>query len=278
MLNGCVVVEWQRRAWSECECSTERRKVSVSRAVGERRGREKGAWVEREREGERENTPVRAKGSMQRIVCKGIRTGAGLGAWQRGWSRHEVQGRLWEGLACSRGLWRGALRWRQGSCCSQSVCDLLPTTKGSHSLPPTPQLFFFCLHLPRLLFSFFNVLIVPTASSGRGKRGGELRGLSSLSHRGLHECSRCGEGEGEREEKRRGPGWETIPPHSSCQPFFSNFKVLLLFWASQLREYTCVWTRQEKRNWEIETHKTKLLQIAPFTYLIAYRNAVYNFS
>lgn len=65
-----------------------------------------------------------------------------------------------------------ALGWRQGSCCSQSVCDLLPTTKGSRSLPPTPQLFFFFLH-PLLLF--FNVLIVPTVSSGRGKRGGEWR-------------------------------------------------------------------------------------------------------
>lgn len=30
VLNGCVVVEWQRSAWSECECSTGRRKVSVS--------------------------------------------------------------------------------------------------------------------------------------------------------------------------------------------------------------------------------------------------------
>lgn len=37
-LNGCVVVEWQRRAWSECECSTGRRKVSVSWCWGRREG------------------------------------------------------------------------------------------------------------------------------------------------------------------------------------------------------------------------------------------------
>lgn len=62
-------------------------------------------------------------------------------------------------------------------------------------------------------------------------------GLSSLSHRGLHECSRCGEGK----RKRGGPGWETIPPHSASAFFFFflNIKVLLL-WASQLREYACV--------------------------------------
>lgn len=57
---------------------------------------------------------------------------------------------------------------------SQRVCDLLPTTKGSHSLPPTPQRFF-SPPTP----SFFHVLIVPTVSSGRGrevKNGGSERG------------------------------------------------------------------------------------------------------
>lgn len=53
-LNGCVVVEWQRRARSECECSTGRRKVSVSWCwgggqslwVGERELGAKGAGLE----------------------------------------------------------------------------------------------------------------------------------------------------------------------------------------------------------------------------------------
>lgn len=47
--------------------------------------------------------------------------------------------------------------------------------------------------------------------------------------------------------KRRGPGWETIPPHSSSQPFFSFLKTLKccsFCWASQLREFTCVWARR----------------------------------
>lgn len=70
-----------------------------------------------------------------------------------------------------------------------------------------PRLFVIYCPLPRdltpvlLLLSFlllppyiFNVLIVPTVNCGGG---GERRGLSPLSHRGLHECSRCGEGEGE---------------------------------------------------------------------------------
>ncbi|KAJ4925840.1 hypothetical protein JOQ06_008026 [Pogonophryne albipinna] len=52
---------------------------------------------------------------------------------------------------------------------------------------------------------------VPTVSSGRGERGGEWRGLSSPSHRGLHECSRCGEGEGEREEDQAGKLFRLIP-------------------------------------------------------------------
>ena len=70
--------------------------------------------------------------------------------------------------------------------------------------------FFFFLPPPPSPF-FFNVLIVPTVSSGRGERGGEWRGLSSPSHRGLHECSRCGEGEGEREEDRAGKLFRLIP-------------------------------------------------------------------
>lgn len=75
--------------------------------------------------------------------------------------------------------------------CSQSVCDLLhSTTAGSRF--PSP----FTAPPPPLLFC---VLIVPTVSPGGGgvvevENGGWGRGLSSLCHRGLHECSRCGEG------------------------------------------------------------------------------------
>lgn len=99
-------------------------------------------------------------------LVEGLRLARGKGWGPLGgtWALH-AQGGFEEGLR--------APRWRQGSCCSQSVCDLLPTTKGSHSLPPTP-------HPPtpppsHPFFSFFNVLIVPTVSSGRGTRGGEWR-------------------------------------------------------------------------------------------------------
>lgn len=43
------------------------------------------------------------------------------------------------------------------------------------------------------------------------ENGGLERGLSSLSHRGLHECSRCGEGKREREEGRAGKLFRLIP-------------------------------------------------------------------
>lgn len=46
----------------------------------------------------------------------------------------------------------------------------------------------------------------------------------------------------EREESSAGKLFRLIPA------FFFNIKVLLLLWASQLREYTCVWARQGKGN------------------------------
>lgn len=48
----------------------------------------------------------------------------------------------------------------------------------------------------------------------------------------------------EREESSAGKLFRLIPALSF---FFFNIKVLLLFWASQLREYTCVWARQRKK-------------------------------
>lgn len=73
MLNGCVVVEWQCRARSECEYSTGRRKVSVS-CCCERLGEGEGRGPEVVGKGKR--APVLAKGSAQGIVCKRIKTGA----------------------------------------------------------------------------------------------------------------------------------------------------------------------------------------------------------
>lgn len=49
----------------------------------------------------------------------------------------------------------------------------------------------------------------------------------------------------EREESSAGKLFRLIP---ALRFFFCNIKVLLLLWASQLREYTCVWARQGKGN------------------------------
>lgn len=104
----------------------------TQREGGEKRGPE----VVGEGERGRERAPVLAKGSVQRIVCKGIRTEDGPQACG-------ARGRHGEGLRLC--MLKGALKrgsaMEAGLFCSQSVCDLLPATRGSHSLPPTP--FFF---------------------------------------------------------------------------------------------------------------------------------------
>lgn len=57
------------------------------------------------------------------------------------------------------------------------------------------------------------------------------------------------------EERKRGLGWETIPPHSSSLLFFFffNIKVLLLFRASPLKEYTCVWPCYAEGTWRLRS-------------------------
>lgn len=78
--------------------------------------------------------------------------------------------------------------------------------------------------------------------------GGLERGLYSLSHMGVHECSRCGECKTEREEGRAGKLFRFIPVLSLFFSFFlKTLKCCSFFWASQLREFTCVWARQGTR-------------------------------
>lgn len=96
------------------------------------------------------------------------------------------------------------------------------------------------------------------------ENGGLERGLSSLSHRGLHECSRCGEGKREREEGRAGKLFPLIPALS----LFFNIKVLLLFWASQLREYTCVWAHQETGTERLKPKEQSPIKIRLYLYLL----------
>lgn len=78
----------------------------------------------------------------------------------------------------------------------------------------------------------------------------------------------------EREEGRAGKLLRLIPALSFF--FFFNIKVLLLLWAPQLREYTCVWARRAQGTKEIETHRRKRswLQLkAPCAYLTSKRKS-----
>lgn len=113
-------------------------------------------------------------------LAEGLRLVQGTGWGCLGGDLH-AQGGFEEGLR--------APGWRQGSRCSQSVCDLLPTTKGSQSLPPTLQPF-----LPPNPFFCFDSSYSQLWQGDEVENGGLGRGLSSLCHRGLHECSRCGGG------------------------------------------------------------------------------------
>ena len=54
--------------------------------------------------------------------------------------------------------------------------------------------------------------------------------------------------------------------------FFLNIKVLLLLWASQLREYTCVRARQGKGTWRLKP-TDRSPSIAPVSHLISCSSA-----
>lgn len=151
-------------------------------------GRRERAWCKRSRAG-------RELGVFKRLG-QALRTGRGVFGWDL----------LGEALKRGQGLW-----WRQGPCCSQSVCDLLNATEGSRPLPPP-------------LFFFSNVLIVPTVGSGRGTRSGGWRLgkgplLCATGVYMRHECSRCGEG-WERQEKSGLGNWSASFQLSASLSFF----------------------------------------------------------
>lgn len=141
-------------------------------------------------------------------LAEGLRLVRGTGWGCLGGDLH-VQGGFEEGLR--------APGWRQGSRCSQSVCDLLPTTKGSQSLPPTLQ--------PFLPPNPFFVLIVPTVSSGRGMRWRmeAWEGASPLCATGVYMSA----ADVERVKRERERGWETVPPHSNPEPPLPSPPLLL---------------------------------------------------
>lgn len=137
-----------------------------------------------------------------------------------------------QGCLCSKGLWRG-------SCCSRVFVIYCPPPRDPAPFLLHPNSFFFLL-----LFKCFDSSY---SELWEGEEGGELRlGKGPLlsepegeAGRGVTWVQQMWRG---RERKRRGQGWETIPPHSSSQLFFlllpRNIKVLLLSRASGLRERT----------------------------------------
>lgn len=102
------------------------------------RGRERGPEVV----GKGERAPVLAKGSVQGIVCKRIRTGGELGAWQRGRSRRRDTG--WGPLG---GTW--ALHAQGGF--EEGLCD------GGRALV-APRVFVIYCPPPRDLNPFLLLL------------------------------------------------------------------------------------------------------------------------